>query len=381
MSDDYNVQVDELLYEAAGLEDGPSKIALLEEAVRVADTHGDGYRGYEVRQQLIHTATFGGYPEKALVAFTWCLAQCDREREGRLDYTMMWKYKWVANRLVNFPQIPREQMESVFEDMAKRYRKAGAAMRAVHKIRCTAAMDMGERATAVKYHRAWQRSVRDMSSDCPACDRNHHMIYLLFLGKDEAAVEEAGPILSGAQRCAEIPHCTYARLLLPLVRLDRVAEAMTYHREGIRLIARNRAFVWELGNHIAFLAVTDNLAAGAKLLERHLAWALETADMTNRFEFYLGARLLLARLREGKRPTIRLRLPAFPAHEESGTYEIAKLADWFDTETRTLAARFDDRNGNDWFSQRVAANDELKALVVPYPVAQRRENPNAESHP
>src|SRR6266540_2526844 len=97
MSDDYNVQVDELLYEAAGLEDGPSKIALLEEAVRLADTHGDGYRGYEVRQQLIHTATFGGYPEKALVAFTWCLAQCDREREGRLDYTMMWKYKWEAS--------------------------------------------------------------------------------------------------------------------------------------------------------------------------------------------------------------------------------------------------------------------------------------------
>src|SRR5262249_8201315 len=151
----------------------PSKVALFEEAVRLADTHGDAWRGYNLRHGLIHAATFGGHPEKALVAFTWCLAHCDPEFEGRLGHDMLWKYKWIADHLVNFPQIPRAQIESVFEDMTRRYRKAGAGMRTLHKLRSSAALDMGERALAVKHHQAWRRAARDAASDCAACDCNH----------------------------------------------------------------------------------------------------------------------------------------------------------------------------------------------------------------
>ena len=40
MSDDILTQIDDLLEEADGLDNGPSKIVLLEEALGLADTHG-----------------------------------------------------------------------------------------------------------------------------------------------------------------------------------------------------------------------------------------------------------------------------------------------------------------------------------------------------
>ena len=65
---EYGEEVEELLGRAAGLDEGPAKVALLEEAVRLADTHGDVGEGFRARQELIRAATFGGLPDRVLVA-------------------------------------------------------------------------------------------------------------------------------------------------------------------------------------------------------------------------------------------------------------------------------------------------------------------------
>ena len=82
MTGDFRSQVDELYEQAYGLPDGPSKLALLEEAIRLADTHQDAALGDEIRADLVRAATFSGYPEKALVAFSWRLAQADRDPDN-----------------------------------------------------------------------------------------------------------------------------------------------------------------------------------------------------------------------------------------------------------------------------------------------------------
>jgi hypothetical protein len=193
--------------------------------------------------------------------------------------------------------------------------------------------------------------------------------YLIFVGKDERAVELAEPILRGRLTCGEIPHLTYAQLLLPLVRLGRVEQAAHWHRKGYRLVAKNREFLNEVARHLTFLVVTDNRLPAVQLLEKHLAWALETLDLARRFEFYLAARLLLDRLRGLGEATLDLRLPkAFPDRRDDGRYEVAGLLGWFDGELRDLADRFNARNGNDHFTQRIDENRRLTEQVSPHPL-------------
>src|SRR2546423_171783 len=100
-------QIIDILGEAEELDEGPGQIALTEEAVRLADTHGDDIWGYNARMQLTKAATFGGRPDVALVSFTWCLARYDREPDLFDTHQLFWHYKWVVQHVDKFPTIPR----------------------------------------------------------------------------------------------------------------------------------------------------------------------------------------------------------------------------------------------------------------------------------
>src|SRR5262249_34345582 len=152
------------------LGDGPAKVMLLEEAVRLADSHRDVARGFAARQSLIRAATFGGYPEKSLVAFSWSLAQSDRNPLQFPPTELLWQDKWIVGSLNGFPQISRQQIADMLEDLAQRFRRVGAGPHAVHKLRFDLSMDLGDRDEARRSYRKWKRSRRDWLSDCVACD-------------------------------------------------------------------------------------------------------------------------------------------------------------------------------------------------------------------
>jgi hypothetical protein len=369
MTTDYQTQIEELRDQAYVLPEGPSKLAFLEEAVRLADVHQDVALADDVRKELINAATFSGYPEKALVAFSWRLAQCDRDPDKFPEQQILWEYKWIADSLTDFPQISRQQIDDAFDDMARRCERSGAGLRAVHKLRWQSALNRCEPDTAREYYRKWEQTPRDWNTDCAACEQDDFVEYHLFLGEKEKALELAEPILDGTLRCATIPQNTYGRVLLPLVQLGQVDKAAIYHRRGYRLICNNRKFLSAISNHLRFFALTDNFAQALRLLEKHLEWALEAKDLLTQWRFLLAARFCLRRLAENGHTSLKLRLSkAAACFREEGTYEVAVVASWLDELCRELAARFDARNGNDGFAHLLAAQDELKQWVTPYPL-------------
>ncbi|MBM83542.1 MAG: hypothetical protein CMJ78_23530 [Planctomycetaceae bacterium] len=117
-------EFDRLLDEAAGSKEGPTKIAILEEAVRLADSANDVEAGITARTSLVQAATFGGAAEKALVAYAWLTAKYDEDPDyfgGYGSHTFHWQMKWTLGSLSDFPGISREQIESMYEDAEKRF--------------------------------------------------------------------------------------------------------------------------------------------------------------------------------------------------------------------------------------------------------------------
>jgi hypothetical protein len=371
VSEDFETQIEELMDQAYRLPDGASKLMLLEEAVRLADTHQHTEYGFRVRQSLIRCASFSGADEKALVAFSWCLAQCDRNPEQFDEEELLWEYKWIVASLPQFPQIARPQITAMLDDMQRRYERGGHGLRPVHMLRCKVMLWMYDLEEARRHQRLWRRAPHGDNDDCAACERDSQIEYLLAVGRAERAVELAEPILQGKLRCAEVPHFTLARLLLPLWRMRLRASAMACHQRGYPLVADSRDFVEQAAMHLTFLVLSDNLARGVAVLERHLGWALGLLEMQRRFEFLLAGRLLLDRLAETGQSTLQLRLPrSFPLYQEGGEYETAPLRAWFAEEARELAARFDARNGNDGCGARVRELETLKQLISPYPLGE-----------
>ncbi|MBL4844665.1 MAG: hypothetical protein JKY65_03995, partial [Planctomycetes bacterium] len=241
---------EELLERAELLEHGPEQVALIEEAIKLADLRQDEGLGFDARVALIEAGTFAGYPERVLVAFSWCLARCDKDAERYDERSLLWQYKWVALHLPNFPQVPRARIEGVFSDMEDRYRRSGRNLRPVHKLRWIMHRDMGEREEALKAWRAGRRLQRDRGSDCAACERNDEVRYLLYMDKPKQALATALPLLTRLESCATVPEVTYGTVLTPLLRLGRPEEADRWHRLGVERIRRQLTYVGSLGDHL-----------------------------------------------------------------------------------------------------------------------------------
>jgi hypothetical protein len=357
--------VHELLAEARRLPDGPARLALVEAAVREADAVGDPDAGYRARTELIQAAEHTGADERALVAFSWCLAQFDRQPERYSAYTLLWHYKWILENARDFPQLSFAQLQRMEDDMESRAARLGWNARPVHYFRWVNRMRMGDPDGRMQeFLRKWEAAPRDGLADCFACERNKHVELLVRLGRDEEALNVAAPILAGRLSCLEVPAATYARLLAALVRLGEVERARELQVRGHRAVMRNRALVFEAACHVMYLAEAGDLTRAVRLLERALSWSAATANANDRFSLFLAASRLCEALGQRPRKTRKLSLPReLSCHRPEGTYPTGELAEWFRGEAATLAAQFDERDGTNYHARQIQESTLFPVLL------------------
>ena len=356
-----------LLAEAEGIKDGPEKIAVLEEAVRHADAAGDVRLQYTAREDFVEAAYFGGAPDKAIVAYSWCLAQFDR-RPGEFDeWRLLWRYKWMINVITDFPQIPKSQIYEMLEDMERRFRRGGYGLRSIYQYRYRIARFMGERDEAIRNYRRAQAERTDAVSDCQACRIDEQVSFHVYEGNDSLALDVARPLVDMRYFCRTVPERTFARLLLPLLRLGRWDDAADYHRRGYRLAeARTHGSIEYVSDHIVYLSLNFDASGALRLVAKHYRWSESNHNPHERFIFYRAAWLALEVRAGAGVHTVELRLPpTFPLYEEGGRYETARLRDWFASRALDLARKFDERNGNDYFTRELADLDALKRSAEP----------------
>lgn len=349
--------------------DCPAKVALLEQAVRLADMRQDVKLGFALRKDLIKAATFSGAKEKALVAFTWCLAQCDREPTQFAETNLLWEYKWIVSSSTHFPQITRFQIADMLADMERRYERAGLSKRVIYKLRCHTAQRMGRFDEARQARPLWKELQPGKGEDGPAHDCHADVMYHVLAGEDEEALQAAEPILTHGLSSPKIPHITYPIVLLPLVRHGRLDEAQKYHLLGYRLVCGDVEHLCGHAQHLNYVTITLNLDRAVQLLEKHLPWAVDTFNPLRRFEFYQSAYFLLDVMRDTGHETIAARLPkTLPMFHEEQSYRMADLAAYFYEQCRELSERFNARNGNDYFTQHLDKPRQWKQFITPYPL-------------
>jgi hypothetical protein len=352
MTRNYREQVYELMATASGMNHTPEAVALAEDAVRLADTHNDVALAYEARQGLMDVTSYSGDYDKLLLAFSWCLAQSDKEPEKYSEWELLWKYKWVIEHLVHFPRITRVQIVSALEDFRKRCDKAGFNERAALFLRWVVEMQMGDPVEAGKWHAKWKLTKRDGMADCEACEINRVAELYAMQGKHEAAIRAAGPILKGRMKCGEIPHLTCATLLQSFWQVRGPAEAVQIHEKGYRLVRGNRDFIREQAWHILHLLRAGQSDQAMTLIRRHFSWALETRNPDYQLFFLLSTRAVMRQLSEAGSKSVRLRVSekSFPLAGKTSV-AIQPFTEWLTEKINALVSEFDHRNGNNWFAQ------------------------------
>jgi hypothetical protein len=339
-------------------------VALADEAIQSADLLRDEPLAYEARMAMIEVGTFGGYPERALVAFAWCRAYA-KAHPGQVDRSdLVWRYKWIIQNLPGFVSVPRARIEEALADFTEEAAPWGP--RSARALRLANALEMGDRDGLRELLDVWRDTPRDRMSDCPSCERASEVTAWIELGQNRKAVLRAAPLVEGRMTCRVSPHNTYSRLLIPLLRLGETELAATYHERGYAMIRRDRGLLESAVRHLDYLVRIDNLSKAVTLFERHLPWALDFRDDSSRFRFSAASLSLFDKLARERPGPLRLRLPrAAQGFREDGSYDPAVLRDLLRATAEDLAARFDARNGNSEFTRK------LRRALAPLPKARK----------
>lgn len=363
-------EIDELLLSSRALPRGARRVAIVEEAVNRADLLNDLELSYECRQELIEAACFGGRSDLMLVHFAWCLGQFDRDPERFDEHALLWRYKWVTSHAKDFASIPLPRIEGLLSDMARRYEDYGASPRPVLAERRSLAMHRRLSNEARTLTAEYESARRDELSDCRACEKSDDVDYDLFVQiPDEQVVERFRPVLDGTiRRCATVPGGTYGKLLLPLLRLGRDAEAAQSHRQGMRYWKDNPDAMSGPGRHIVFLALTGNLDRGARLIGSR--WEASPAPTDGElFSFLRSVRLWVMAAEQSGETSWPLRFPeTVPVRRSASGIPLAPLAAHLDEQLDALAERFDARNATLGFRQRLAELPDLLRQARTLPI-------------
>jgi tetratricopeptide (TPR) repeat protein len=350
---------------AAELPYGPAQIAMLEQVIRQADAGRRTDLAFAARMQATTAYVYGGEPAKSFLTFSWCLAEYDRDparRSAADDHLLLWQFKYVVGALTKFPEIPLDRTYAVLDDMERRYRAGGHSLHAVYAYRHAVASHLGDIAGADEWYARWCAAPRDELSDCAGCDPTSKVEHLAARGRDEEAVALAEPVLAGRLSCVTQPHGMLTALLLPYLRTGRLDESAAAHRRAYDRLRPHLRNLARIGEHVAYCALSGNEARGLEIMQRHLDWLDRPPSPYEAMEFASAAALLLRRL-------ARTGHGDLPVSRGAGEISVGRLADELADTAGALAARFDERNGTEYHSGRIAALLAAEPLVEHAPLA------------
>lgn len=340
----------ELLAQQEEMEYGPERVAIAEEAVRLADLSGDNEASYDTRMALIESANMSGQAEKMFPAFAWCQQFATQNPDYADDYMLAWYHKWLLGAAQEFPQIPLSRIHELHTSYAQYARRLGAGASSIPYLQMLLAMHLGDQSAAQRAFTVWQFAKNDMLSDCPACEAQTRVEYHLFMGDDEAAIKQGQTILDRGMTCGHMPHLTYGSLPLPLLRAGQTEKAAQYAQKGRKMVAGDRDFLSTQAEHLIYLALTDT-AQALKWYVRHLPWAEKTHELGVAAKFH-NASALLFTLLQGGRVTRKLNLPPTAQHYQPGDlYSVSERLAYHLAEAQRLAGLFDTRNGTDFHAR------------------------------
>jgi tetratricopeptide (TPR) repeat protein len=336
------------------------KSDILLQALRLAESLQDAQTTTKIRGEYIDCLCFQGRLADAYPHFSILISQLDDPNAnlGTLEeLSILWKYKWFLNSLPTFPNIPKAQILDIMDDMERRYLQYGALTQStVYYYKDSVYSDMGDLETALEYRAKYEASeIIDFNwltlSDCSACISDSKVGNSLLVGNWEQALQFAQPILSGEKKCESVPKRTYFKVALAFVKTGQKDEAALYFEKGMQLLKDERIELDAHRRSICYLVYTGQWERALAVFERHFPEALNVLHKSDTFHFY-SAGVLLFRYIARTQNQIEMRLPDNALlYQSDGTYNVPEVVQLLDTAVQEIAAQFDNRNENDYYSR------------------------------
>lgn len=346
-------RLDSLLKAAQRAPAGRERVALLEQAADVADSVGDADAGWQARLSLFSTSEFATPVPRLFPALAWCLAMHDREPIRFPAFSILWYMKWIVSSAPLFASLPAAAIDGLLGDLESRFLRAGMNRRGYVQqcIGVNTAMGRVDRIRAGLDE--LQRQTRGMGDDCRACEQDRKIEAFLRLGEVDAALFEARGIIAGKLSCMGVPCSTFAVLLPHLRKRGNFELASRLYREGHGKLRDEVGQLALVSRYMLHAMLIDDTDRAVRWWKRWRQDAETHAVDYARMEFHAASSALMSRLAGAGVESI-----ASQGGRSSPGLSVEDpltLMQLYAASARSIAARFDVRNGNNVVSNDIEA--------------------------
>lgn len=359
-------QIRALLNEAARLPSSLGRYEVLEEAVRLADLHNDLELGVQARLPLVAVAGNLLRGDAMAVHFTWCLHQYDARPDLFAGRNLFWEYRTLIGRLANFDTVSRVQLEDMLADYTARLEREGQGPALALSAKLLLGPDLGDPAMSIAAMAELQRL--RLTSVATAAERFQHEV---FVGNDAEAMriveaELVAPTRMGRNAPFDMHWYDLFNLLW---RQGRGAEVPKWLSRAEKQVNIRDCYYWPFGKVVVTLALVGRLDDAVKVCGQCQRAVREYTDPLTLLHFCLDMGVLFDRLHAVGREAVLVRFAdgphAPPGVRPNGKYAVAEVRDWLHAQAKELAARFDRRNGTDYFAGLIRDRAELQKYAQP----------------
>lgn len=364
--------LNKLQQQADELQDSPAKVAVLDEAIRIADRLGEKDQQLLLRFQLIMAAYESGQEEKAFVAFSWCVSHSDQIQDELYQEMFLLSYTLLLMLAPGFYTLSLETIRAMQEDFKRRLEMTGLSLLPYYRAMASNAEDLGLGEERKRYAALWRTARPFPLLCCKAGERWSRINDCLLDGEYSKALISARPILQGKIANRSVRLRTHSILLRAALQRGDMKRADEFFAAGYPPVAQDLDSLWSIGSHLCYLTRVADIAQGARLIERNLPGVIQRSIPWLTMKYFSLIADFFERAGDLRPQTRKVRLPkSLSIHTESGRYTPAKLVQWFRDEAYEIARKFDQRNNNSHVSW-ILAEDRAIGLGLPIP-----EYPNA----
>lgn len=332
------------------------KIALLKQAIQIADANHDLNWGFELRLELIRDEKDTSRCVDSFPAFSWILDTFDRDPDTFDEKEFLWEYKWMLGSARRNSAISLAQIESIAEDYKMRLQRNGYSLRPYYTAKAHMAFFMGQLTEAKKYIELRDKELRDDMANCRACELDDNIELELRLGNLEKALTVGNEVLSKKVTCAHMPFASYCACVKYFQKdgdLERAHEFFLKAEVDLASLDGDTSQIGEIGTMINFLAEYDREKAW-QYFEQYADWNINSEEYVD----FLFSSNVLPLLREGGTRSLQLS-SSLPWYREDNTYDIAELYAYHLNNAKALAHKFDTRNGTTCFKEELQIINKL----------------------
>ncbi len=335
------------------LEHGDDRMEYIKLCIDDSDKEKNWSESLKLRFQYIKESIFYGDSFKAFIMFPEFMSLFDKYPECLSKWDFMIALKWIIGTMDEFYQVSLEKGEQFLEEFKNRCIRYGYSLKIFYHKAAYFYLYINDLNKAKEYFKLYKETENDDISDCEACALSFEIEFELKTGSEKEAIRMFNELLNNNLHCSEVPENTYALFTNHFAECGRLDEA-EYYASVLKRRLKDRNELNRCFSALLRLYSYTDPNEALDIFQKKLNVFLNSKNPFEKFDFADAAFRFFSNIDTEDEHSINLKLShKFPLYSDNDEYKIYELRDYFYNEAKKIAEKFDKRNNNSLFSDKL----------------------------